>query len=156
MQNLKPSDLNTKKTAIVSACLLGEYCRYDGKTKQDLHVKEFLKDYEIIPFCPEAPLFGTPRERINVVKVGDEERIITDETDIDVTERLKEWIEDFITQHKTPDLMVLKSKSPSCGFGTTPVLDQEKNILYFGNGIGADILHQTYNDVKIVDENSLE
>jgi len=156
MQSLKPSDSNTKKTAIVSACLLGEYCRYDGKTKQDLHVKEFLKDYEIIPFCPEAPLFGTPRERINVVKVGDEERIITDETDVDVTERLKEWIEDFITQHKTPDLMVLKSKSPSCGFGTTPVLDQEKNTLYLGNGIGADILHQTYKNIKIVDENSLE
>jgi len=144
------------KKAIVSACWLGEYCRYDGKTKQDLHVKEFLKDYEIIPFCPEAPVFGTPRERINVVKVGDEERIITDETDIDVTQKLQNEIENFIAHHDRVDIILLKSKSPSCGFGTTPVLDKEKNRLYFGNGIGANMLHKAYKGIKIIDENSLK
>ena len=68
------------KKAIVSACLLGEYCRYDGKTKKDNTVVQALKDYEIIPFCPEAPLFGTPRERINVmnqkVQVADLELLL--------------------------------------------------------------------------------
>uniref|UniRef100_UPI002625A572 DUF523 domain-containing protein n=1 Tax=Sulfurimonas sp. TaxID=2022749 RepID=UPI002625A572 len=78
-----------KKKALVSACILGEYCRYDGKTKKINAVIEALGDeYEIIPFCPEAPLFGTPRERINVVDVNGEQRIVTDETNVDVTLRL--------------------------------------------------------------------
>ena len=55
------------KKVIISACLLGEACRYDGKSKKVNKVIEAFKDYEIIPFCPELPIFGTPRERINVV-----------------------------------------------------------------------------------------
>lgn len=47
------------KKVIISACLLGEYCRYDGKTKSEQNVIDKFKDCEIIPFCPEAPLFGT-------------------------------------------------------------------------------------------------
>ena len=46
-----------KKKVIISACLLGEYCRYDGKTKKVNEIIEAYKDYEIIPFCPEAPIF---------------------------------------------------------------------------------------------------
>lgn len=68
----------SKKKVIISACLLGEYCRYDGKTKQVNEVIELFKDYEIIPFCPEAPIFGTPRERINVVNIDGENRIFTE------------------------------------------------------------------------------
>jgi len=140
-----------KKKAIVSACLLGERCRYDGKTKELPEVVQKLQGYEIIPFCPEAPLFGTPRERINVVKVNGEERIITDETNIDVTKKLQEWIERFIQQHPHADLIVLKSKSPSCGNGTTPVLDGKKEVLYLGDGIGAKLLKRHYG-CAIVDE----
>jgi len=54
---------------------LGEYCRYDGKTKKISEVVEAFEGWQIIPFCPEAPVFGTPRERIDVVQVADEQRI---------------------------------------------------------------------------------
>ncbi|QOP46420.1 DUF523 domain-containing protein [Sulfurimonas paralvinellae] len=143
---------SAKKKAIISACILGEYCRYDGKTKKIHDVVEAYKDYEIIPFCPEAPLFGTPRERINVVDVDGKERIITDETNRDVTELLREEIESFCKMHPQADAIVLKSKSPSCGYGTTPILDSEKNILRYGNGIAATILEEKYKDVTIKDE----
>ena len=139
------------KKAIVSACLLGEFCRYDGKTKKDKKVVEFLKDYEIIPFCPEAPVFGTPRERINVVEVDGKERIVTDTTNIDVTQKLQSQIDNFIKKHPHSDIIILKSKSPSCGLGTTPILDKEKNILRYGDGIGAKTLKQKYS-CKITDE----
>jgi len=143
---------SAKKKVIVSACILGEYCRYDGKTKKITEVVEAYKDYEIIPFCPEAPLFGTPRERISVVDVHGEERIITDETNKDVTELLREEIENFCKKHPHSDSIVLKSKSPSCGYGTTPILDSKKNILRYGNGIAANILKKNYEDIEIIDE----
>ena len=142
-----------KKKVIISACLLGKYCRYDGKTKSDERVLDRFKDYEIIPFCPEAPLFGTPRERINVVLKGGEKKIITDETSIDVTKKLQDEIESFLKMHPEADMVVLKSKSPSCGLGTTPILDEEKNILHYGNGLAADIFLEYYPKNNIFDEN---
>ena len=142
------------KKVIISACLLGEYCRYDGKTKEINTVIEAFKEYEIIPFCPEAPLFGTPRERISVVDVKGENRIITDETKLDVTPRLQSEIESFIASNLEPDAIVLKSKSPSCGFGTTPILDADGNILRVGNGVAAELFSKHYRELDILDEMS--
>ncbi|WP_152183306.1 MULTISPECIES: DUF523 domain-containing protein [Sulfurimonas] len=144
---------SAKKRVIISACILGEYCRYDGKTKKISAVEEAYRGWEIIPFCPEAPLFGTPRERINVVDVNGEHRIITDETNVDVTKKLREEIERFCKEHPHADAIVLKSKSPSCGYGTTPILDKDKNELAKGNGIAADIFNLFYKNVQIQDEN---
>lgn len=141
------------KKVIISACLLGERCRYDAKTKEVNAVIDAFKDYEIIPFCPEAPLFGTPRERISVVEVDGVNRIITDETKVDVTKRLEDEINSFCTKQPDIDAIVLKSKSPSCGYKTTPILNASKQVLKLGNGIAAEIFRKNYKDTEIVDEN---
>lgn len=141
-----------KKKLIVSACLLGELCRYDGKSKYDASFLQAIKGYELIPFCPEAPLFGTPRERISVISVEGEDRIITDETEVDVTLRLKEEITSFIAKNPNPDAIVLKSKSPSCGLGTTPVLDISRKLIRQGDGIAASIMKEYYKEITILDE----
>lgn len=141
-----------KPKVIISACLLGHLCRYDGKTKKTKEFSDSFKEYEIIPFCPEAPLFGTPRERINVINIDGENRIITDETDKDVTKLLEDEIGSFIKENPSVDKIVLKSKSPSCGLGTSPILDEQKNSLGFGNGIAAEIFLKEYSGVNIVDE----
>ena len=142
----------SKKKVIISACLLGEFCRYDGKTKEVNSVIEAYKDYEIIPFCPEAPLFGTPRERINVIQINGENRIITDITNEDVTQKLHDEIESFCLKHPDVDAIVLKSKSPSCGYKTTPVLDENKEFLTLGDGIAIDIFKKYFKDVVIFTE----
>jgi len=142
----------SKKKVIISACLLGEYCRYDGKQKRVNAVMEAFKEYEIIPFCPEAPLFGTPRERISVVKVGEQERIISDESKLDVTQKLRDGIEEFCSQNTEVDAIVLKSKSPSCGYKTTPVLDEKGELLYLGNGIAAAIFLKRYPKITLRSE----
>ena len=144
----------SKKKVIISACILGEYCRYDGKTKEINAVKEAFKEYEIIPFCPEAPLFGTPRERISVIRVGDKNRVVTDETQLDVTKRLEEEIISFCKKNPLVDAIVLKSKSPSCGYKTTPILDENRNVIALENGIAAEIFTQFYPKIAIQDENS--
>ena len=145
---------SAKKKVIISACILGEYCRYDGKTKEFNVVVEAFKEYEIIPFCPEAPLFGTPRERINVVKVDGGNRIITEQTQRDVTLRLEEEILSFIEKNPSPDAIVLKSKSPSCGYKTTPILDKNGNVVEIANGIAAQLFTKFYPNIAILDENS--
>jgi uncharacterized protein YbbK (DUF523 family) len=144
------------KKVILSACLLGENCRYDGKTKKINSVIEAFKDYEIIPFCPEAPLFGTPRERINVVQVNGENRIITDETNEDVTKKLQDEINSFVKQNPHAEVIVLKSKSPSCGLGTTPILNEKKEIMAKGNGIATEIFLKQFSHAKISDETNFK
>lgn len=143
-----------RKKVIVSACLLGENCRYNGKTKKHPLLEEKLSEYEVIPFCPEAPLFGTPRARIDVVQVGHEKRIIQAQTGKDVTVFLQEEIEKFMQQYPNVDKIVLKSKSPSCGNGTTSILNKAGRQIALGDGIAADLFKQYY-DVVVEDELAL-
>jgi uncharacterized protein YbbK (DUF523 family) len=141
-----------KKKVIISACILGEYCRYDGQTKAINAVAEAFSEYEIIPFCPEAPLFGTPRERIDVVEVHGENRIITHTTNKDVTELLENEIAAFMKANPNAQRIVLKSKSPSCGYRTTPILNAKKEPQKIGNGIAASMFEEHYSQLKIESE----
>ena len=145
---------SAKKRVIVSACLLGEYCRYDGKTKKVPQVLDKLEGCEIIPFCPEAPLFGTPRERINVVEENGEYRIKT-QSGVDVTQLLEKEIQAFIESHPKVDALVLKSKSPSCGNQTTPILDIYGNQIGLGDGIATKMFKRSYKETALDDEVSL-
>lgn len=142
----------SKKKVIISACLLGECCRYDGQTKAVNTVIKAFSEYDIIAFCPEAPLFGTPRERIDVVVLHGENRIITHETNKDVTELLKDEIVTFMRANSEVDRIVLKSKSPSCGYGTTPILNEKKELQKIGNGIAASMFEKHYSSLKIESE----
>ena len=141
-----------KKKVIISACLLGEFCRYDGETKTVNEIVEKYKDCEIIPFCPEAPIFGTPRDRISVIHVDEENRILVDKTDKDVTSLLEKEINSFIETNLHVDEIILKSKSPSCGLGTTPILNSKKEKIALGDGIAAKIFKQKYKNILIQDE----
>ena len=48
---------------LVSACLLGTPCRYDGKSKADARVQALVGKYEIVPVCPEQ-FGGLPTPRV--------------------------------------------------------------------------------------------
>lgn len=140
------------KKVIISACLLGEFCRYDGGTKKVNAVVEAFKDYEIIPFCPEAPLFGTPRERIDAVEVDGTYKIITHETNKDVTKLLQDEINTFIQLHPKVDAIVLKSKSPSCGTNTTPIFNELKEHIRYASGIASKMFKENFSHLCIKDE----
>jgi uncharacterized protein YbbK (DUF523 family) len=140
------------KKVLISACLLGEYCRYDGTTKKISEVISEFSDCEIIPFCPEDPLFGTPRQKTSVVEIDGENCIITDETNEDVTKILTDEINSFIALNEDIQSIVLKSKSPSCGLGTTPILNENKEVIKYGDGIAVKILKKHYKNILIQDE----
>jgi len=144
-----------KKKAIVSACLLGENVRYDGATKKESRLIEALAEYEIIPFCPEDPVMGTPRERVSVVNVGDDYKVITDNSGIEVTTALKLQTQKMIEAHPDADIIVLKSKSPSCGLGTTPIVNAAGEEIKKGNGVAAQLFCERFPG-RVFDENSFE
>ncbi len=144
----------TKKKAIVSACLLGELVRYDGQTKANNAVIEALSDYEIIPFCPEDPVMGTPRERISVIKIDDDYRVLTDNSNIEVTTALKLQTQQMMEAHPDADIVVLKSKSPSCGLGTTPILNEAREEIKRGNGVAAELFSGKFAG-RVFDENTI-
>jgi uncharacterized protein YbbK (DUF523 family) len=144
------------KKVAVSACLLGEYCRYDGATKQSDGVIEAFKDCEVIPFCPEAPVLGTPRERISIISMSEGYRLIGDESGRDVTKLIEKETQKLIDAHDDLDMIVLKSKSPSCGLGTTPVLGSKRQLLCYDNGVAAQMLKRHFTAVTFSDERIFE
>ena len=142
------------KQVAISACLLGELCRYDGKINIHNNIITAFAGWKIIPFCPEAPLFGIPRERISVLHINGKNRILTDETNKDVTKLLLDETQKFISANPNLDMIVLKSKSPSCGLSTTPILNEKREIIAMGDGISAALFKKALPMLKIKDENS--
>ncbi len=140
------------KRVIVSACLLGHYCRYDGQTKEDRVLKKWLEDKEVIPFCPEAPLFGTPRPRINLIEQNRTIKVIRENDNADVTRLLLDETLRFYKEVSDIDRIILKSKSPSCGLGTTPYYDSKMHPLGFTDGISAKTFKEIFPSVPISDE----
>jgi uncharacterized protein YbbK (DUF523 family) len=143
--------MKPKKVA-VSACLLGELCRYDGTSKPVEGVREALDGIELIPFCPEAPPLGVPRGRISVIRTRSGYRLWRDADDGDVTDLIVAEIEKLLAAHPDIDMVVLKSKSPSCGFGTTPILNENRQMLRHGNGVAAQYFRDHRPDIIVLDE----
>ena len=100
-------------TILVSACLLGENCKYNGGNNRNERVLRYVAGHEIIPVCPEM-LGGLPCPRKPVEWVG--ERVLTRDGD-DCTENFRVGVQramDIIAS-KHVDLAILQSRSPTCG-----------------------------------------
>ncbi|MCK9480126.1 MAG: DUF523 domain-containing protein, partial [Firmicutes bacterium] len=100
---------------LVSACILGENCRYDGKNSKNRLLIEQLGGHNIIPVCPEV-LGGLPTPRPpSEIFVG---RVFS-KNGRDVTDYFLAGAEKTLelAKDKKCDMAILKSKSPSCGVG---------------------------------------
>lgn len=100
---------------LISACLLGVACRYDGKSKAYPKIDQLQEKHTLIPFCPE--IYGglsTPRAKAECR--GD--KVINCRNE-DVTAAYQKGAQEALRLIQTLniDCAVLKSKSPSCGIG---------------------------------------
>ena len=122
---------------MISACLLGENCKYNGGSNLKEDLVSALKGHTLIPVCPErAGGLATPRLPSERVK----DRVVNRAGE-DVTEAFKKGAEETLRAalEKKPDLVILKAKSPSCGLGQ--VYDGTfSGRLIPGNGLTADLL----------------
>ena len=98
---------------MVSACLIGENCKYDGGNNKSEKLLSFLRGHEVIPVCPEV-LGGLPTPRVPSEIVGGE---VVDRNGVPHSESFRRGAEKAleIARREKPDLVVLQSRSPSCG-----------------------------------------
>lgn len=97
----------------VSACLLGENCKYNGGNNYNEKVMEFVKGHEVIGICPE--LLGglpVPREPAEIV-----DGIVRTKDGASVNEEFRHGAEAAmnIIEENDIELVILQSRSPSCG-----------------------------------------
>lgn len=121
---------------LVSACLLGCPCRYDGAAKPCPAVAALAERHELVPVCPEQ-LGGLPTPRPPAERRGD--RVVTRSGD--VTEQYRRGAAEVVRLARLLgcDGAVLKEKSPSCGRGA--VYDGTfTRTLTSGDGVTAEAL----------------
>ena len=93
---------------LVSACLLGCNCKYNGGNNFCQKVADYAGDKEVISVCPEVLAgLGTPREPI---EIRDNEVVRRDGTSVDSAVR-----DAVALEGQEIDLAVLKARSPTCG-----------------------------------------
>ncbi|WP_223899127.1 DUF523 domain-containing protein [Sulfurovum sp. TSL1] len=117
-----------KKVAI-SACLLGEKCRYDATDNKDEALLKKLQGMQLIPFCPEDAAFGTPRPTMDLIRTEEGDRAFSNVNGEDLSAPVVEYATAFFESHRDLDLFIGKDRSPSCGVCSARVYDEEKNLL---------------------------
>ena len=119
----------TMKKIAISACLLGQKCRYDATDNKNEILLEQLKDTQLIPFCPEDAAFGTPRPTMDLVETPQGQQAISNLNGEDLSTPVIQYATLFFNTHSDIDLLIGKDRSPSCGVCSARVYDEEKNLL---------------------------
>ena len=146
-----------KKKILISACLLGKNCRYNGGHSQLTELEGI--DVEWIPVCPEeSGGLGTPRPSAEMQENA--ETILNGKGKI-ITNKGKNVTSAFIQGAEKSlqlglgaevKIAVLKSKSPSCGIGKIYDGSFTKS-LKIGNGIFAHLCHE--NDIACISSENI-
>ncbi len=126
---------------IVSACLAGYRCRYDGKVNPDSQIVDLVKNGKAVPVCPEM-MGGLPCPRVPAERTADGRHVVMRDG-TDVTEAFMRGASETlrIAELYGCDRAILKARSPSCGKGT--VYDGTfSGTLKTGNGVTAELLMQ--------------
>lgn len=141
---------------LVSACLAGINCRYNGKSSEQKEIIELVKEGKAVPVCPEL-LAGlqTPRPCSEIINPFSESRKkkVVSKAGQDLSSQFRSGAQKTLAIAKIieVDQAILKSRSPSCGY----------NLIYDGtfsgnlvqaNGITADLLEA--NGIKIYNEHN--
>jgi len=128
-----------KEKLLISACLLGENCKYNGGNNYTPKVEALRERYELVPVCPEQ-LGGLPTPRTPAERVGD--RVVNREG-ADVTDAFRQGAEKTLEIARASGIAkaVFQVRSPSCGSGT--VYDGTfSGTLTAGQGVTAELLEK--------------
>lgn len=98
---------------IVSACLLGHNCKYNGGNNYDEGVAAFLEGKEVIPVCPEALAgLGIPRTPMEIV-----DGVLINRDGVSVDQPVRNAVTQILQELRGEKIQcaILKSRSPTCG-----------------------------------------
>lgn len=135
---------------LISACLCGVNCKYNGKNNLNEECLELLKKGEAILVCPEQ-MGGleTPRNPSEIKIVNGEIKVFMNDG-TDVTENYKRGAEEVLKLAKELNVKkaIFRKKSPSCGCGE--IYDGTfTNTLTKGNGITTSLLLENSIEVEV-------
>ena len=132
---------------LISACLLGVPCRYDGKSKPLADIARLRGKYELIPVCPEQ-LGGLPTPRTPSERRGDRV-VMADGTD--VTAQYRKGAQTALELYLREGCVaaVLKERSPSCGTGEI-YNGTFTHTAISGDGVTAELLKK--NGIRVCGE----
>lgn len=136
---------------LVSACLLGVSCRYDGKSKPHAAVRELVRQHHVIPVCGEI-FGGLPTPRTPAERAGGK---VWTRDGADVTAQYRRGAEEVLrlAQLYGCTVAVLKERSPSCGSGK--IYDGTfTGTLTDGWGVTAELLRQ--NGIRVLGESEIQ
>lgn len=141
---------DAKPKILVSACLLGENCKYSGGNNYKEDVVNLGEKFELVPVCPESfgglPIPREPNEIINGRAVSRSGKDFTAEY-LDGAEKTL-----YIANECNCCYAVMKERSPSCGFGK--IYDGSfTGKLVDGNGITSDLLDK--NGIRVFGESAI-
>jgi len=143
----------------VSACLLGEKIRFDGGHKHERFVTDELGKFaEFIPFCPEHIAFGTPRPTIRLLRNEMNVQVRSNKDQSDLTARLSETSDQELSKIAKEPLcgIIFKSKSPSCGMGSTKIYLENGLCEGKEDGIFAAMCRERYPLLPMEEEGRLQ
>lgn len=141
-----------KQTILVSACLLGVCCRYDGESKPNSDVTALREKFLLIPICPEVdgglPTPRTPSERVGDKVLMRDGKDVTKNYEAGAREALR------LAEQYGAKSAILKARSPSCGKGQ--IYDGSfSGKLTSRDGVAAELLRKNgisvYTDEEIAD-----
>ena len=102
-----------KEKVLVSACLLGRNCKYNGGNNFSQSVADYVRGREVIEVCPEVLAgLGIPRTPIEI-----RDGIVVDQDGKPVDEAIRDAVAQILEQIHGQKILcaVLKSRSPTCG-----------------------------------------
>lgn len=136
---------------LISACLLGIRCRYDGAGKHNVRMAKLMEKHQLIPVCPEI-YGGLPTPREPSERAG--EKVLSREGR-DVTAAFRKGAEETLALAKLFHCRyaILKERSPSCGYGE--IYDGTFSGTFSrGSGVTAELLAK--NGITVLGESQIE
>ena len=143
----------------ISQCLTDSIVRYDAKSQFNSKLCQCLEQpFELIPICPEVECgLGMPRPPIELVESQQGIRVVgRDNKQLDVTEKLAHYTQEKVCLLSNLSGYVFKSRSPSCGVGSTPIFDQDGKNTKYSNGFFVEAMKQLYPNLPMVDDSFLD
>lgn len=136
---------------LISACLIGDKVKYDGRSNYNDKIKLLLEKYELVPFCPEVE-GGLPIPRMPSERVKDRVKM---ENGRDVTKYYERGADLAVNicLYLGIKIAILKENSPSCG--SHKIYDGSfSHKLIDGEGYTTEVLRKK--GIKVISEDEID